>query len=106
MDIRSRSHTSDFEKRIEAFCKIPLEPMDYCLRWVKANPNKGYRKSCINALTKATGLSLQTIKNWGTNFTRRPQNLPYLLRQLDLLNQFIELVKTGEITLPPNFPQQ
>jgi len=106
MDTRSRSQTSDFEKRIEAFCKIRLEPIDYCRRWVKADPNKGYRKSCINSLVKATGLSSQTIKNWGTNFTRRPQNLPHLLRQLDLLNQFIELVKTGQITLPPNFPQQ
>jgi len=106
MDTVNRSQSSEFEKRIEAFCKIPLEPMDYCRRWVKADPNKGYRKSCINSLVKATGLSSQTIKNWGTNFTRRPQNLPHLLRQLDLLNQFIELVKTGQITLPPNFPQQ
>jgi hypothetical protein len=106
MDTVSRSQNSEFEKRIEAFRQIPLEPIDYCTRWVKANPNKGYRKSCINSLVKATGLSSQTIKNWGTNFTRRPQNLPHLLRQLDLLNQFIELVKTGQITLPPNFPQQ
>ncbi|MBD1835380.1 hypothetical protein H6F61_22505 [Cyanobacteria bacterium FACHB-472] len=106
MDSGSRSQTSDFEKKIEAFCKIPLEPMDYCRRWVKTHPNKGYRKSCINSLVKATGLSWQTIKNWGSNFARRPQNLPYLLRHLDLLNQFIELVNAGKITLPPDFPQQ
>ena len=106
MDTRSPYQNSEFEKRIEAFRQIPLETMDYCIRWVVVNPNKGYRKSCINSLVKATGLSSQTIKNWGTNFTRRPQNLPHLLRQLDLLNQFIELVKTGQITLPPDFPQQ
>ncbi len=106
MDTGSRSQSSDFENRMEAFCQLPLEPIDYCTRWVKNNPNKGYRKSCINALAKATGLSLQTIKNWGSNFARRPQNLPYVLRHFDLLNQFIELAKTGQIKLPPDFPKQ
>ncbi|MBD1836621.1 MULTISPECIES: hypothetical protein [unclassified Coleofasciculus] len=106
METGSRSPSSEFEQRIEALRRIPLEPIDYCNRWVPLNPNKGYRKSCINALTKATGLSSQTVKNWGFNFTRRPQNLPHLLRQLDLLNQFLQLVKTGAITLPPDFPQQ
>ncbi len=106
METESRSQRPSFEQRIEAFRQLPLEPMDYCTRWVAAHPNKGYRKSCINSLSKVTGLSTQTVKNWGTNFTRRPQHLPHLLRQLDLLNQFLQLVKTGQITLPPNFPRQ
>lgn len=106
METGSRSPSSEFEQRIEALRKIPLEPIDYCNRWVPLNPNKGYRKSCINALTKASGLSSQTVKNWGRNFSRRPQNLPYVLRHLDLLNQVIELVKAGKIKPPPDFPQQ
>ncbi|MEW6498571.1 MAG: hypothetical protein AB1589_39645 [Cyanobacteriota bacterium] len=106
MEPESYSQSPSFEQRIEVVRQLPLEPMDYCTRWVAINPNKGYRKSCINALAKATGLSPQTVKNWGTNFSRRPQHLPHLLRQLDLLNQFLQLVKNGQITLPPNFPKQ
>lgn len=94
------------QQRIQRISQLPLEPIDYCQRWVQQNPVKGYRKSCINALARATGLSPQTIKDWGKNFTRRPQYIPYLLRQVDLLNQFKQLVKTRRIVLPPDFPQE
>jgi hypothetical protein len=94
------------EQRIQRISQLPLEPIDYCHRWVEQNPVKGYRKSCINALARATGLSPETIKDWGKNFTRRPQYIPYLLRQVDLLNQFKQLVKTRRIVLPPDFPQE
>lgn len=94
------------KQRIQRISQLPLEPIDYCHRWVKQNPVKGYRKSCINALARATGLSPETIKDWGKNFTRRPQYIPYLLRQVDLLNQFKQLVKTRRMVLPPDFPQE
>jgi hypothetical protein len=93
-------------QRLERISQLPLEPINYCRRWVKQNPAKGYRKSCINALARATGLSPNTIKDWGKNYTKRPQYIPYLLRQVDLLNQFKQLVKTKQIVLPPDFPQE
>ena len=93
-------------QRLEQISQLPLEPINYCRRWVKQNPAKGYRKSCINALARATGLSPNTIKDWGKNYTKRPQHIPYLLRQVDLLNQFQQLVKTKQIALPPDFPQE
>jgi hypothetical protein len=92
------------EQRIDTIRQLPLEPIEYCHRWVDIDPSRGYRKACINALAKATGLSPHTIKDWGRNFDRRPHYVPFLLRQADLLNQFKQLVITQQITLPPNFP--
>ena len=85
------------EQRIDAIRQLPLQPMEYCRRWVDIDPARGYRKACINALAQATGLSPHTIKDWGTNFDRRPHYIPFLLRQADLLNQFKQLVITQQI---------
>lgn len=84
---------------------MPLEPIEYCRRWVPTIEGKGYRKTCINALAEVTGLSPSTIKDWGSNFERRPKYIPRLLRQADLLNQFRELVLSGRVTTPSNFFQ-
>lgn len=92
------------ELRIDIIRQLPLEPMEYCRRWVETDPARGYRKACINALAQATGLSPHTIKDWGTNFDRRPRYVPFLLRQADLLNQFKHLLLTQQIIVPPNFP--
>lgn len=93
------------EHPLDAFQKIPLEPIEYCRRWVQQNSGMGYRKVCINALAEATGLSPATIKDWGPNFERRPKYVPRLLRQADLLHQFRQLILSGQIVMPPNFPQ-
>lgn len=88
---------------IDTLCQLPMEPSEYCRRWVRSGPGKGYRKVCINALAEATGLSPKTIKDWGPNFTKRPRYVLRLLRQADLINQFKRLVISRHIVLPPDF---
>lgn len=78
----------------------PMEPMQYCERWVTIDPSQSYRKACIRALADATQLSPGTIENWGPNFQRRPQAVLYLLRQVDMLNQFQRLHQRGIINIP------
>jgi hypothetical protein len=85
---------------IEALQQRPLEPSQYCERWVTADAAYGYRKACIRALAHATQLSPGTIENWGPNFQRRPKYVLYLLRQVDLLNQLKRLHDVGQITIP------
>ncbi|GAC1456850.1 MAG: hypothetical protein NVS2B14_00090 [Chamaesiphon sp.] len=95
---------SEFEDKINALLSIPLAPKEYCKRWVPDDPTRNYRQVCINELAKVTGLSPTTIKNWGTNFHRCPSYVGRMLRQADLLNQYQELVRKGEIKLPEDFP--
>ncbi|MBN8560110.1 MAG: hypothetical protein J0L70_06275 [Leptolyngbya sp. UWPOB_LEPTO1] len=85
---------------ISVLRQCPLEPSQYCERWVTIDPAQSYRKACVRALAQATKLSPGTIENWGPNFQRRPKAVLYLLRQVDLLNQFQRLHQTGVITVP------
>lgn len=96
-------HFSSNEHPIDTLQKMPLEPSEYCRRWVPMGSGKGYRKVCINALAEVTGLSRSTVKDWGSNFERRSKYVPRLLRQADLLNQFKQLADSGRITMPSNF---
>ncbi|WP_254566852.1 hypothetical protein [Oscillatoria sp. HE19RPO] len=57
--------------RIDILRQLPLEPMEYCRRWVPDDPNRNHRKACIHAIAAATGLSPNTIKDWGHDFCRR-----------------------------------
>lgn len=89
------------EYRIDALSDLPLEPLEYCQRWVEMSPDeRGYRKACIVALAEATGLSERTIGNWGQNFERRPNYVAHILRMADMLNQIRKIV------LPPDCPQK
>ncbi|MEC4990131.1 MAG: hypothetical protein SAJ37_15465 [Oscillatoria sp. PMC 1068.18] len=92
--------------RFDQLRHLPLEPIDYCQRWVTPDPSRNYRQVCINAIANATGLSPNTIKDWGKNFSRRPQYATRLLRYADLINQFKQLSETGEVKLPSNFPRE
>lgn len=92
--------------RFDRIRNLPLEPLDYCHRWVRLDPNRSYRKACIHAIAQATGLSPHTIKDWGRNFHRRPVYVLRLLRYADLINQFRQLQTQGIVTLPPNFPEE
>ncbi|MBD3885501.1 hypothetical protein IFO70_27665 [Phormidium tenue FACHB-886] len=87
------------EHRLDQLRHLPMEPAEYCQRWVTAQPGKGYLKVCINALAEATGLSPGTIKNWGSDFHRRPQYVLRLLRQADLLNQIKALEQAGHLAI-------
>ncbi|MDJ0577719.1 MAG: hypothetical protein QNJ65_21490 [Xenococcaceae cyanobacterium MO_234.B1] len=66
-----------------------LEPLEYCRKWVDMSPEaRGYRKVCINALSKATGLSERTIGNWGKDFSKRPD---YVIHTLDMANKLKQI---------------
>lgn len=89
------------EYRIDALNEKPLEPIEYCSKWVEMSPDeRGYRKACIAALAEATGLSPRTIGNWGSNFEKRPNYAAHILRMADMLNEIKKIV------LPPDFPQK
>ncbi|QSJ20361.1 hypothetical protein JYQ62_17655 [Nostoc sp. UHCC 0702] len=103
MQTGSNSHQNH---QIDMLRQLPLEPMEYCRRWVSPEPGRNYRKTCINAIAQVTGTSPKTVKDWGTNFHRRPKYVTRILRQADLINQFRELVAKGIVTLPPGFPQE
>lgn len=92
------SHCS--EQRLEVLRQLPLEPAAYCDRWVERDPNRSYRKACINSLAKATGLSCQTVKDWESDFSRRPRYIPHLLRQVGLLNQLQSLSQNQRVFIP------
>ncbi|MBE9182979.1 hypothetical protein IQ268_31065 [Oculatella sp. LEGE 06141] len=94
------SEISPHFHRLDQLRYLPMEPTDYCERWMTAEPGKGYLKVCINVLSETTGLSAGTIKNWGTDFHRRPQYVLRLLRQADLLNQIKALEQAGHLTIP------
>ncbi|MEH2454409.1 hypothetical protein [Nostoc sp.] len=97
--IDSNPQTTQY--RIDAFSDLPLEPLEYCKRWVDVPPDeRGYRKACLAALAEATGLSERTIGNWGQNFERRPNYVVHILRMADMLNQIRKIV------LPPDYPQK
>ncbi|MBD2487610.1 hypothetical protein [Aulosira sp. FACHB-615] len=91
---------------IDLLRQLPLEPTEYCRRWVNQEPGRNYRKACINAIAQVTGTSPKTVKDWGTDFRRRPKYITRILRQADLINQFRQLVAQGIVTLPPDFPQE
>lgn len=67
-------------------------------------PDRKYRKVCMNAIAQVTGASPKTIKDWGPEFGRCPKYIPRILSQADVINQFKQLVASGSITLPPDFP--
>jgi hypothetical protein len=94
------------EDRIGYVLAQPLEPSEYCRRWVGRDSSRGYRKTCVNAIAVATGLSPNTVKDWGSDFSRRPQYIPLLLRRADVLNQVVQLVLSRDINLPSDFPQE
>ncbi|WP_323374478.1 hypothetical protein [Nostoc commune] len=52
--------------RIDVLSRLPLEPLEYCQRWVEVSPDeRGYRKACVAALAEATALSPRPINDWG-----------------------------------------
>ncbi len=104
--MRTGSNPHRNQHRIDILRQLPLEPMEYCRRWVSREPGRNYRKACINAIAQVTGTSPKTVKDWGTDFRRRPKYVTRILRQADLLNQFKYLVVKGIVTLPPDFPQE
>ena len=83
--------------RVDEIKVLPLEPSEFCRRWVDMPPEeRGYYKVCVKALAAATGLSERTVQGWGKNFEKRPDYVLNILRKEDILNQIRKLV------LPPD----
>lgn len=77
---------------------IILEPLEYCRAWVELAPDqRGYRKACIELLAKATGLSENTIANWGKDFEKRPEHITHSLSMADRLKRIKQIL--GEFEL-------
>jgi hypothetical protein len=104
--MQTGSKSQQNKHRIDYLCQLPLEPMEYCRRWVTHEPGRNYRKACINAIAQVTGTSPNTVKDWGRDFRYRPKYVTRILRQADLINQFKQIVAEGIINLPPDFPQE
>ena len=85
---------------INAFRERPLEPSDFCQKWIKsaAPGERGYYKACVKALAQATGLSERTIQGWGSDFNGRPDSVLVTLRKEDILNQIRDLVKPDNLS--------
>ncbi len=68
--------------------RIPLEPKEYCERWVDfPKEERGYYTACVSALAKVTGLSRRTVEKWGPEFKGCPDQTKLMLRYRDILNQ-------------------
>ena len=73
---------------------MPLEPKDYCDRWVDfPKEERGYYTACVASLAKATGLSRRTIEKWGPEFKGCPDYAKLMLRYRDVLNQIKRSLK-------------
>ena len=92
-------HLSKVHHMIDVLKKRPLEPSDFCQKWVKsiAPGERGYYKACVKAIAEATGLSERTIEGWGSDFKGRPDSVLVTLKKEDTINQIRVLVKVDDL---------
>ncbi len=90
-NLRARSEFRKQQSRLEEIAGTPLEPMEFCQRWVKSptSGERGYHAACVRELAKACGISELTVKGWGQNFQKYPSHIPTMLRTVDLLRQML-----------------
>lgn len=87
---------------LDALSDIPLEPSDYCSKWVPKlwhieQGERGYRKACMAEIARVTSISKNTINTWGSDFSDCPSHVKQSLRMADIINTIRELIQ-----LPPN----
>lgn len=89
--LHSRSEFRKQQSRLEEIAGTPLEPAEFCHRWVvsPAAGERGYQAACIRELASVCGLSRRTVKAWGADFQKRPSNIPTMLRVVDMLRQIL-----------------
>lgn len=75
--------------RIIATIDQPLEPADFCEKWVKLPLHqRDYRRACEEAIADALGfISFGEVSMWGKNWKKRPDYVPYLLRLADIIKE-------------------
>ena len=85
--------------------RLPLEPQEYCRKWVpiyqgKKPGERGYRAACVRELAKVSGVKESTIDiNWGSDFSERPGYLPRMLTLADVINSVKQI-----FPLPQDWP--
>nr|WP_290224108.1 hypothetical protein [Trichocoleus desertorum] len=66
----------------------PLEPAEYCQRWVFHPLHlQNYKQACDQALAQACGLLPTEVQLWGKEWRKRPGYVPYLLRLADTVKR-------------------
>ncbi|MEP0873370.1 hypothetical protein NDA01_26780 [Trichocoleus desertorum AS-A10] len=87
----------------------PLEPVEYCQRWVFHPLHlQNYKQACDQALAQACGLLSADVQLWGKEWRKRPGYVPYLLRLADTVKRSQTLgvcaakvrSQTPELSLP------
>lgn len=89
-NLQSRDAIS-WRQQLDAIAETPLEPQEFCRRWVKkpAPGERGYQAACIRELARVCGVCERTVERWGPRFERRPEHVLVLLRMADLLRQVL-----------------
>jgi hypothetical protein len=80
-------------ERFNAIKKTPLEPQEFCRRWIQspAPDEYGYYSACVRELAKVCEISERTVQGWGKNFSKRPVYVLAMLRKEDLICQMRRL---------------
>lgn len=85
--------------RLDELKVKPLEPLEFCRRWVKVpEDSKEWHRACVAALAEAANVSPRSIERWKRDFSNRPDYICTILRKEDLLNQIRE-----KLNPPPKY---
>ncbi len=79
--------------RIAHLQSKPVEPLEYCKRWIADPTEHGNRQVCEEELARLTGLSQSTIRNWGKAFEKRPDYVVVTLGHCDLLRRIEQQIQ-------------
>ncbi|HEY9644694.1 MAG TPA: hypothetical protein V6C57_29630 [Coleofasciculaceae cyanobacterium] len=102
MPTKTKSLATSRETRIEAvrdriiaIIDQPLEPVEFCEKWVKTplhSQARDYKKACERAIADALGfMSPGDVSMWGKDWQKRPDYVPQLLRLADIVKSAKEL---------------
>lgn len=80
--------------KIDVIARKPLNPSEYCRRWVDADPEeRGYKTKCKQVISRITGVSIRSMERWGEDLNECPEYVKRALRKQDILNQIKETLK-------------
>lgn len=75
-----------------------MEPLEFCRQYVNLPPEaRGFYTACCRELAEATGLSIRSIQNWGSDFSRRPKYVLSILHKEDVIRKIKRLVSAENL---------
>lgn len=75
-----------------------MEPLEFCRQYVDVPPEaRGFYTACCRELAKATGLSIRSVQNWGSDFSRRPRYVLSILGKEHVIRQIKRLVSADDL---------